>query len=85
MGGGEPCSGACGWWQGLAGQRADAPSEARGADGSRAGRRPPAHAAAGPGGARNASGTTQQYQKPCGALPWYRRAAATTVSDKSRT
>ena len=31
--------------QGLAGQRADAPSEARGADGSRAGRHPPAHTA----------------------------------------
>ena len=48
-------------------------------------RRPRAHAAAGPGGARNTSGTTQQYQKPCGArarCPW---AAATTVSDKSRT
>ena len=34
--------------QGLAGQRADAPSEARGADGSRAGRRPRAHKAARP-------------------------------------
>ena len=31
--------------QGLAGQRVDAPSEARGADGSRAGRHPPAHTA----------------------------------------
>ena len=35
----------CSWAGGLAGQRADAPSEARGADGSRAGRHPPAHTA----------------------------------------
>ena len=35
----------CRWAGGLAGQRADAPSEARGADGSRAGRHPPAHTA----------------------------------------
>ena len=34
--------------RGLAGLRGDAPSEARGADGSRAGRRPPAHTAARP-------------------------------------
>ena len=39
------------------GLRADAPSEARSADGSRAGRRPPAHTAAGPG-ARNTRGAT---------------------------
>ena len=35
----------CSWAGGLAGQRGDAPSEARGADGSRAGRHPPAHTA----------------------------------------
>ena len=40
--------GAGGRRQGLAGQRVDAPSEARGADDSRAGRRPPAHTAARP-------------------------------------
>ena len=40
--------GAGGRRQGLAGQRVDAPSEARGADGSRAGRRPRAHQAARP-------------------------------------
>ena len=40
-----PGCGARGRGQGLAGQRADAPSEARGADGSRAGRHPPAHTA----------------------------------------
>ena len=50
-----PGCGAGGRWQGLAGLRDDAPSEARGADGSRAGRRPPAHTAAGPS-ARNTSG-----------------------------
>ena len=41
-----PGCGARGRWRGLAGLRADAPSEARGADGSRAGRRPRAHRAA---------------------------------------
>ena len=42
--------------RGLAGLRDDAPSEARGADGSRAGHRPWAHQAARPDGARNTSG-----------------------------
>ena len=42
-----PTRGARGRWI-LAGLRDDAPSEARGADGSRAGRRPPARTAAGP-------------------------------------
>ena len=46
-GAGGTCRCAGGRWRGLAGLRADAPSEARGADGSRAGRRPPAHTAAG--------------------------------------
>ena len=35
----------CRWAGGLAGQRGDAPSEARSADGSQAGRHPPAHIA----------------------------------------
>ena len=35
----------CRWAGGLAGQRGDAPSEARSADGSRAGSHPPAHTA----------------------------------------
>ena len=47
-GSGGPGCGAGGRWRGLAGLRGDAPSEARGADGSRAGRRPPAHQAARP-------------------------------------
>ena len=42
--------------RGLAGLRGDAPSEARGADVSRAGRRPPAHTAAGASDARNTRG-----------------------------
>ena len=54
----ETCRGAGGRRRGLAGLRGDAPSEARSADGSRAGRRPPAHTAAGPDGARNTSGAT---------------------------
>ena len=57
-GAGGTCRGAGGRWRGLAGQRADAPSEARSAGGSRAGRRPPAHTAAGPSGARNTRGAT---------------------------
>ena len=55
-GAGGSCRRAGGRWRGLAGLRDDAPSEARGADGSRAGHRPPAHTAAGPSGARNTSG-----------------------------
>ena len=47
-GAGGTCRGAGGRRRGLAGLRDDAPSEARGADGSRAGRRPPAHTAARP-------------------------------------
>ena len=46
--GAGPGCGARGRWRGLAGQRVDAPSEARGADGERAGRRPRAHQAARP-------------------------------------
>ena len=55
-GAGGTCRGAGGRWRGLAGLRDDAPSEARGADGSRAGRRPPAHTAAGASDARNTRG-----------------------------
>ena len=51
-GAGGTCRGAGGRRRGLAGLRADAPSEARSADGERAGRRPPAHTAAGPDGER---------------------------------
>ena len=47
-GAGGPGCGARGRWRGLAGLRDDAPSEARGADGERAGRRPRAHKAARP-------------------------------------
>ena len=67
-GAGGTCRGAGGRWRGLAGLRDDAPSEARGADGSRAGRRPPAHTAAGPSGARNTSGATDnKTARPTGA------------------
>ena len=47
-GSGGPGCGGRGRWRGLAGLRDDAPSGARGADGSRAGRRPRAHKAARP-------------------------------------
>ena len=61
--------------QALAGQRGDAPSEARSADGSRAGRRPPAHTAAGPSGTRNTSGATSTpvetfFAPTWGPAPW---------------
>ena len=52
-----PGCGARGRWRGLAGLRDDAPSEARSADGSRAGRRPRAHQAARPNKAHAAPGT----------------------------
>ena len=57
-GAGGTCRGAGGRRRGLAGLRDDAPSEARSADGSRAGRRPPAHTAAGPSGTQNTRGAT---------------------------
>ena len=66
------CRSAGGRRRGLAGLRDDAPSEARGADGERAGRRPPAHTAAGASGARNASGATRntaQGRGPAGPRP----------------
>ena len=57
-GAGGTCRGAGGRRRGLAGLRDDAPSEARRTDGSRAGRRPLAHTAAGASGARNTRGAT---------------------------
>ena len=68
------CRGAGGRWRGLAGLRDDAPSEARGADGSRAGRHPPAHTAAGPSGARNTSGTTSTGTTKRAGTPRFRPA-----------
>ena len=65
-GAGGICRGAGGRRRGLAGLRDDAPSEARSADGSRAGRRPPAHTAAGPSGTRNTRGYTQQPSPTAG-------------------
>ena len=67
-----PGCGARGRWRGLAGLRADAPSEARGADGSRAGRRPRAHRAAQP--------TGQNVRRP-----EHQRAASTTERRSLRT
>ena len=57
--GGHGC-GARGRRRGLAGLRDDAPSEARSADGSRAGRRPRAHQAARPSKAHHAGGRTRR-------------------------
>ena len=61
--------------RGLAGLRADAPSEARSADGSRAGRRPPAHTAAGP----SVPGTPAAPQAPATRPPRYAKGAGTEV------
>ena len=82
-GAGGPGCGARGRRQGLAGQRADAPSEARGADGSRAGRRPREQPAARPSRARKAPGPTAHHAAPQatrhrGAGPQARAPSATT-------
>ena len=61
-GAGGPGCGARGRRRGLAGLRGDAPSEARGADGSRAGRRPRAHQAARPSKAHHAG--SQARRRP---------------------
>ena len=61
-GAGGICCGARGRWRGLAGLRDDAPSEARGADGSRAGRRPRAHQAARPSRARKAARPSRAHK-----------------------
>ena len=60
LGAGGPGCGARGRRRGLAGLRDDAPSEARSADGSRAGRRPRAHQAARPSKAHHAGGRTRR-------------------------
>ena len=72
-GAGGSCRGAGGRWRGLAELRGDAPSEARSADGSRAGRRPPAHTAAGPSGTRNTRGAPSNNHPgtPKGRVPKY--------------
>ena len=59
-GSGRHGCGARGRRRGLAGLRDDAPSEARSADGSRAGRRPRAHQAARPSKAHHAGGRTRR-------------------------
>ena len=78
---GGPGCGARGRRRGLAGQRVDAPSQARGADGSRAGRRPrrsPAQQST--RGTRNASGATSNNERRgrrAGGPPPARRPAQT--------
>ena len=61
-GSGGPGCGARGRWRGLAGLRDDAPSEARGADGERAGRRPRAHKAARPSRAHKAARPSRAHK-----------------------
>ena len=66
-----PGCGARGRWRRLAGLRDDAPSEARGADGERAGRRPRAHRAARPSRAHRAARPSRQPGTPKGRVPKY--------------
>ena len=66
-----PGCGARGRWRRLAGLRDDAPSEARGADGERAGRRPRAHRAARPSRAHQAARPSRQPGTPKGRVPKY--------------
>ena len=66
-----PGCGARGRRRGLAGLRDDAPSEAHGADGSRAGRRPRAHQAARPSRAHRAARPSRQPGMPKGRVPKY--------------
>ena len=63
----------------------DAPSEARGADGQRAGRRPPAHTAAGPSGARNTSGATSNAGDLAGRPRGGRRSGGATSTAERRS
>ena len=74
---GGPGRGAGGRRWGLAGLRADAPSEARGVDGSRAGRRPPAHTAARPA-ERNARQPKRAAARSRSQWSTQRSRAATT-------
>ena len=73
---GGNCRGAGGRRQGLAGLRDDAPSAARGADGERAGRCPPAHTAARPnktGHAAAGPGRASRSTTPSEARVWRSR------------
>ena len=60
------------------GTPAEPQATTHGADGSRAGRRPPAHTAAGPSGARNTRGTTTQRNEAATGCP-------ATASSRSRS
>ena len=84
-GAGGTCRGAGGRRRGLAGLRGDAPSEARSADVSRAGRRPPAHTAAGASGARNTRGATQQHHNKHPQRNEAATGCPATASSRSRS
>lgn len=64
-----PGCGAGGRWRGLAGLRGDAPSEARSADGSRAGRHPRAHRAARPTQTNNTAPRNQARRQASPPAP----------------
>ena len=83
---GGPGCGARGRWRGLAGLRGDAPSEARGADGSRAGRRPRAQPAARPDSTpRGSTRNTAQGRGPVGPRPLDAAVRPHQLSQPSQT
>ena len=80
---GGPGCGARGRWRGLAGLRGDAPSEARGADGSRAGRRPRAQPAARPDSTPRGSPSGPPRVHATSSRTRYRREAEHSAQSRS--
>ena len=81
---GPGCS-ARGWRQGLAGLRGDAPSEARSADGSRAGRHPRAHRAARPTQTNNTAPRNQARRQASPPAPHNEAATGFPATASSRS
>ena len=81
-GAGGTCRGARGRWRGLAGLRDDAPSEARGADGSRAGRRPRRSTARTQQRARSAAAPRAPRVSVAHRLSWMLRPGTASISSR---
>ena len=81
---GPGCS-ARGWRQGLAGLRGDAPSEARSADGSRAGRHPRAHRAARPTQTNNTAPRNQARRQASPPAPHNEAATGFPATASARS
>ena len=80
-----PGCGAGGWRQGLAGLRGDAPSEARSADGSRAGRHPRAHRAARPTQTNNTAPRNQARRQASPPAPHNEAATGFPATASARS